>query len=395
MGNVGKITKYLYYYRKEEFIMEKKMKITTIILLTGALLGYEIGTGFASGQESMQFFSGYGYGGILTAIISFVIMYFTFVAYAYAGKTRQLNSLSEIFGFYAGNYLGKLFGVFAWFFVLGCLLFMTSGFGSLLNQQWGIPVYIGAAIGAIATVITSLLGMNGIVNIIGRIGPVSITFVFLIGIASAFIFFPMIPDGIELIKSGAVTVNRAATNWLTAGISFGGCCILIASAFVAELAREYRDFKFKQFKLILFLSALLIPGVGLLMGMNHLGNIAASSGADIPNLLLAERFVGGLGLAFAIIIVLEIYSTTCPLMWTVVTQFIKDEKSMKYRAACVILGVAVWVVACFVPYATLLGTIMTWSGYSGGIVFAVVVVRYFIIKSNDKKAAAIETTTPQ
>lgn len=370
--------------------MEKKMKITTIILATGALLGYEIGTGFASGQESMQFFSGYGYGGILTALISGFIMYYTFLAYAYAGNTRQLSSLSEIFNFYAGNILGKVFGVFAWVFVLGCFIFMTSGFGSLLNQQWGIPVNIGAAIGIIATIATSLLGMNGIINIIGRIGPVSITFVFTIGIVSAFHFFPMIPEGMELIESGAVTVNRAATNWLTAGISFGGCCVLIASAFVAGLAREYREFKFKNFKLVLLLSSILIPGVGLLMGMNHLGNIAASSQADIPNLLLASRYVSGLGLIFAIIIVLEIYSTTVPLMWTVVTQFIQDEKSMKYRVACIVLGVAVWVVASYIPYATLLGTIMTYSGYSGGIVFAVIVVRYFIIKSNDKKAGAIE-----
>jgi uncharacterized membrane protein YkvI len=365
--------------------MEKKFTFSEFFLLTGALLAYLIGSGFSSGQETVQYYSGYGYGGILVGLITFCIMYLSFIAYSYAGRMHGLQDLAEIYNFYAGKYPGKLFEVFAWLFVACCYVFMVSGFGSTLHQQWGIPVSVGSGIAVLLSVATAIFGLRGIVNVIGKIGPVIVLFTLVIGIISSFTFFPKISTGIEFIKSGAVHVTTAATNWFTAGLSFGGCSILLVSAFVAKLGSEYRNYDYKQFKLVLLIASLTIPGCSTLMGMNHLGNIVRSSQASIPNLALANRIFGAMGTLFAIIILLAIYSTICPLMWTAITQFVKDEQSLKYKAGCVGMGLFVWFIACNVPYETLLNYIMTYCGYSGGLIFAVCVIRYFMVKNADKK----------
>ena len=88
---------------------KKNMSWFTFFKLAGALLAFLIGSGFASGQETIQYFSGYGYMGIAVGIINFLMMYLTYVAYAYAGRTRGLANLNEVATFYAGKYAGKLF----------------------------------------------------------------------------------------------------------------------------------------------------------------------------------------------------------------------------------------------------------------------------------------------
>lgn len=130
--------------------------------------------------------------------------------------------------------------------------------------------------------------------------------------------------------------------------------------------------------------------VSFLMGLNHIGNIQAAVQASIPNLLLANNIFGGnagiiLSLLFAIIILAAIFSTICPMLWTCASMLAKDDKSKKYKLICVIAGICVYIITLFVPYETLLNYIMTYCGYSGCVVAVVCIVRYFIIKSRDKK----------
>ena len=46
----------------------------------------------------------------------------------------------------------------------------------------------------------------------------------------------------------------------------------------------------------------------------------------------------------------------------------------------------------FIPYATLVNIIMTYCGYTGGVVFAVITIRWIMVKIKDKKAA-VKTST--
>ena len=217
----------------------KKMRPGLLITFAGALLAYLIGSGTASGQESVQYFSSWGsVGGTITvAVVNFVVMFCCFMAYTYAGRhgTTDLASVCE---FYCGKVVGKIFTAFAWIFNACCFFFMISGFGNTLFQQWGLPLWIGYAIAIVLAVGTAVLGLQGIVNIIGKIGPVVVTFLFILGVISAFTYFPGISNGVELIRSGEVSVLQAGANPVLAGLSFGGCSILLVAAYMSSIGKE-------------------------------------------------------------------------------------------------------------------------------------------------------------
>lgn len=372
---------------------KEKMRIGLLASLAGALLAYLIGSGTASGQESMQYFTSWGsVGGTLTAmVINAVVMFCTFMAYTYAGR-HGTSDLAGVCEFYCGKVVGKLFTAFAWIFNTCCFFFMISGFGSTLNQQWGLPLWAGYLIAVALAVGTAVMGLQGIVNIIGKIGPVVVTFLFLLGVIAAFRFFPHIPDGIVLIKSGQVELLQAGANPVLAGLSFGGCSILLVAAYMASIGKKLAAYKKKYTIILCAIGALAITVTVGILGLCHLGNVEQSATAAIPNLLIANDIFGVassiLGPVFAIIILLSIYSTFCPMLWTCVSTIIKDEKSFKYKLTCILSGVGVFIVDLFIPYETLVNVIMTYCGYTGSVVFIVLTIRWIMVSRKDKLATA-------
>ena len=369
---------------------KEKMRIGLLASLAGALLAYLIGSGTASGQESMQYFTSWGsVGGTLTVmVINAVVMFCTFMAYTYAGR-HGTSDLAGVCEFYCGKVVGKLFTAFAWIFNTCCFFFMISGFGSTLNQQWGVPLWAGylIAVGPAGGTIYFLK-----VHIIGKIGPVVVTFLFLLGVIAAFRFFPHIPDGIVLIKSGQVELLQAGANPVLAGLSFGGCSILLVAAYMASIGKKLAAYKKKYTIILCAIGALAITVTVGILGLCHLGNVEQSATAAIPNLLIANDIFGVassiLGPVFAIIILLSIYSTFCPMLWTCVSTIIKDEKSFKYKLTCILSGVGVFIVDLFIPYETLVNVIMTYCGYTGSVVFIVLTIRWIMVSRKDKLATA-------
>lgn len=372
---------------------KEKMRIGLLASLAGALLAYLIGSGTASGQESMQYFTSWGsVGGTLTVmVINAVVMFCTFMAYTYAGR-HGTSDLAGVCEFYCGKVVGKLFTAFAWIFNTCCFFFMISGFDSTLNQQWGLPLWAGYLIAVALAVGTAVMGLQGIVNIIGKIGPVVVTFLFLLGVIAAFRFFPHIPDGIVLIKSGQVELLQAGANPVLAGLSFGGCSILLVAAYMASIGKKLAAYKKKYTIILCAIGALAITVTVGILGLCHLGNVEQSATAAIPNLLIANDIFGVassiLGPVFAIIILLSIYSTFCPMLWTCVSTIIKDEKSFKYKLTCILSGVGVFIVDLFIPYETLVNVIMTYCGYTGSVVFIVLTIRWIMVSRKDKLATA-------
>ena len=368
----------------------KKMSIAKQSVLVGALFAYLIGAGFATGQETVQFFASWGsvWASILIGIITFFMMYLSYSAYAYAGRTRGIDDVAGIFRFYAGPVGGKFFEIFAWTFNGCAYVFMVSGFGNVMHQQWGVPVAVGSAIAVIISAGTAAAGLNKMIEIIGKIGPALICFTLLIGVSSSFQYYPLVAEGNAAINSGEVQVTRAGANVVLSGLSYGGVCLLLVSALVGRMGSDLRDYDFKYTKIILCVTAFVIPFVNIVMGLNHIGNIKAATLAPIPNLLLANNLFGAIGGIYAVIVLVAIYSTMCPIIWTCVSMFIKDERSLKYQLSCVVAGIGVYFVALFISFQTLLNYIMTYCGYTGAVVCGVVVVRYYVIKAKDKGKSA-------
>ena len=77
--------------------MSEKVNVKTVISFAGAYVATVIGSGFATGQEIMQFFSFYGFAGIIGGIISMVLFSWMGASVMSKGKELQLKEPIKIY----------------------------------------------------------------------------------------------------------------------------------------------------------------------------------------------------------------------------------------------------------------------------------------------------------
>ena len=82
--------------------MKSKYNIKEIFKLAGTYISVCIGSGFATGQEIMQFFSAHGMISILSSTICMGIMAYCGASLLEIGNKRKLKSSNDIFTYLCG-----------------------------------------------------------------------------------------------------------------------------------------------------------------------------------------------------------------------------------------------------------------------------------------------------
>lgn len=365
--------------------MEKSVNWKQVFTFMGAVLAFAIGAGFATGQELLQYFSAYGWQSILVGIVFIIIFIYSNYCFAVAGKRGNFTKGSQVFEYYCGPYLGKFFDYFASLFCYMSFIVMIAGAASTLNEQYNVPLVVGGLIITALVSVTVIFGLNGIVNIISKIGPVLVVFALVIGIYALITTVSDVPKGIALIQSGEVAVTKASNNWLMAGASYGGFCLMWFAGFMADLGSKN---KMKELMLGQTFSGIFNIVACVLVGFALTASIEQTAGASIPNLVLASNIWPPIASIYAIIIFAAIFSTACPLLWTGVVRF-STEGTNKFKILTIVAAIVGLIIALAVPYGKLLNYIYVINGYGGFVLFAIMVVRdiqYRVKHSGQKKA---------
>ena len=200
--------------------------LNKIITLSGAFLAFLIGSGVATGQELMQYYTPYGFKVVGTAITIAVILIVANFGFAYAGKKGNITKGSDVFEYYCGPIAGKAFDIFTVFFCYMSYVVMVSGAASTLEQQYSFPLIVGAVLIVVLVGVTVAFGLNSIVEVIGKIGPTLVALIFIMASISLIMNAGNIPTNIESINNGTLQVTKAGANWFLSGLSNGGFCLL-------------------------------------------------------------------------------------------------------------------------------------------------------------------------
>lgn len=358
-------------------------RFINIITLSGALLALLIGSGLATGQEVMQYYSPYGFKAFGTALVISVILITANFGFAYAGKNGNIEKGSQVFNFYFGSFAGKALDLFTVFFCYMSYVVMVAGAASTMEEQYGIPLFIGAIL-IVAIVGTSVaFGLDSIVSIIGKVGPSLVILIFTMTSISLFMNYSNIAANIEAINSGAIEVTKASKNWLLSGVSYGGFCILWLASFTTSLGIKEN---FKDLMISNVLSSIILVGANLIIGFAILSRIDLVSSLQIPNLFLAAEIWEPLAYAFGILIFAAIFTSATPLLWTASVRF-ADEGTMKFKVLTAILAVIGLLIALYIPFNILMNYIYVINGYLGFIVLIGMLIRLSMIIYKDKKAS--------
>ncbi|MDO5684387.1 MAG: hypothetical protein Q4G46_16370, partial [Propionibacteriaceae bacterium] len=296
----------------------------TVVTFIGAMVAYLIGSGFATGQESMQYFSVHGAGGAAGALIITLILYCYFSAVALRdGRNLRLKSANRIFDYYCGKHIGGFFAIFAPAFFFCMYAVMLSGAGAALNEHLGWNRQVGIFAMAIAALATVTLGLNGLVAIVSRLGPIIVALALIVGAAG----IAMNPQGIAESADvlPAIEVLKAAPNWAVSGFIFPALGILMLVPFLAGIGRNAKNDTEAAVSgvagAIAFVAAVAIVAFGLL------ANIGDVYDKQIPMLWVAQQMFAGSGVIFTVVLFAGIYTTAVPLLWVAINRVEPEDTS--------------------------------------------------------------------
>ena len=332
----------------------KTSKNDTSFTLAGATLAYLVGSGFASGQELMQYFVPYGMKAPLVALLLALILIIANTGFIYISRRYE----GDIFVNICGHTLGWIFRAAVGVFAFLSYSVMLAGAGSAVYQQYGLPLWSGVAAMTLLTGLTVSRGLNKLIAVISRIGPTLALFILIIGVYTLIHWGQNIPVNSRMLTEGGIRLMTAAPNWWIAGLNNGGANMLILTRFMAELGRTKDKRK-------------LLPGqamgigiyaaASLLMSLALLSVLPFVAGAQVPNLLLAKSISPALAGGFGMIIFASVYTTACPLLWTA-----SGGVERKHGVRIVWLIAAFGsLLAFFIPFSTLVNIVYRLQGFFG------------------------------
>ncbi|MDO4870075.1 MAG: hypothetical protein Q4A65_07340 [Bacillota bacterium] len=347
--------------------MTDKPDIQTVIRIAGAYVAWVMGSGFATGQEILQFFTSYGYRSfplIAMNLIGFLIIGPMILE---AGRMHRDIEGHSHFQYFCGRKLGVFYDWFLPASMFAGMVILISGSGATLEEYYGVNHFVGALIMAAAALTAYIVGFQRFVRVVSFIGPTIIAFTLFVGIVTIVRDF----DGLAVVNDYPQQMEAKQPvpwAWLSGllYISYnlsGGSKYYTALGGTAGKARE--AFWGAIVGTIALMAAILLMNSAML---TDIGNTAVQ---QVPTLYLTKKISYSLGAVFSIILIMGIFSSCSAMLWTVSERFVKQGSRKSYIfAAC--LCVAAFLLG-LLPFAELVGKIYTVLGYIG-LIFAACVI---------------------
>ncbi|MGO2633708.1 MAG: YkvI family membrane protein [Galactobacter sp.] len=312
-----------------------------------------------------------------------VLITYVCVEFITTGRREKFAKPSDVFSYYCGKYIGKFFDYFSILFVFLSFTVMVSGAGAVFEEHYALSKYIGGIAFAAVVGLTAWFGLNRLVDIIGKVGPVIAIIAILLGLAAIFRNPSGLGEGHNLALS--LDITTASSNWFLAGLSYVGFCMLWLAAFLAALGATSRS---KKDAIIgattggmFFSLSCIVVGLGLL------ATIETVFDSQIPMLVIAKDLSPVIAAGISAMILAGIYTTGVPLLWTVSQRFWTDgTRGFKYgTVALAALGT---VVGLILPFDEMVNLVYVINGYVG-----IVLLVFMLYKTVTRTVAAKRQTT--
>ncbi|WP_267208656.1 MULTISPECIES: hypothetical protein [Corynebacterium] len=354
-----------------------------------AFIGVVVGAGFASGQEAMQYFSAFGTDGIYGAILGSVLMLIAGVSILQLGSYFQANEHMEVLGNISSKVMSWILDIatITTLFSIGFVMF--AGAGSNLNQQFGIPVWIGAVLMLVLVLGVGMLDVDKVTAAIGSLTPFLLAFV-IFGCS-----YTLITTDIDWhsINMSAEQVNTTLPNWWMAALNYTGLNVMCVVSMALVIGGNYLDTRAAGL-------GGFIGGMGYLVMLMLLATalmvkIDTVSGEDMPMLTLINDINPILGTIMALVVFGMIFATAMGMFYALgkrLSRGREDKYPIIFSVTCLV-GFAL----SFVGFKTLVAYVYPVLGYIGILLIVVVAAAWLrgaqkLRKEGNRRRRALELT---
>lgn len=341
--------------------------------VAGTFIGTIIGAGFASGQETLQFFTAFGayaWPGLALATLLFVA---TAVRLLSLGRETNASSHRAVLEHMFGPRIGAVFDGLLALVLLALAASMASGAGSAMAEQFGQPRWTGSLLILGVSLLAVLGGLRSVVTAIASMVPVLIAGTVLIGVYSLSSGWPTSELGLRQgFRTGLETALRwagdaelaAAPWWWAAAILYVAYNILLAVPVMATLGAAAPGRRTR------FVGGLLGGvGLGFAAVAIHLAIAARmpqAAALDIPMLAVAQSMPRWVGLVYSFTLFIEIFTTAVAMLFGFATR-LAEIRPQWFQPAALFAAVVAFV-GGQLSFAEIVGKVYPAIGVMGLIV---------------------------
>lgn len=327
--------------------------------IAGGFIAWMIGSGFATGQEILQFFTNYGYWSYGVVLINFIGFFILGQSILETGYLHRKDPNFNAFEFYCGKSLGKIYSSLVFLTLLLLIPILISGAGATLEEYFALNKLFGSAIMALMIFFSYLIGFQKLLKLVSFIGPLIIIFSLFIGSMTLLKDYPnfsSIQKFLPLLEKSQVSFSWPISAVLYLSLSF--LCGTVYYTALGQTASSQNTARKGAFlgTFALILSIVIINTAILL----NLGNTASLA---IPVLFLAKKLSTILAGIFSIVLLFGIFSSSSAMMWSVCSHFKKGGKRGNRLFAFAVILFSFLI--SLLPFRDLVGVFYPLIGYVG------------------------------
>lgn len=322
-----------------------------------AFIGIIVGAGFASGQEVLRYFTSFGHMGIVAIFVSMVLFAYLGMTLMKIGSRLQTVSHREAIYTISGKSLGIMIDYIIIFTLFGVGVVMVAGAGSILNQQFSMPTFIGSLLMTLIIIIVSILNVDRVIMAISSVTPFLMITLVMICIYS---LFTMDTSFLQL-NIIAKTIDTSLPNWFISAINYVSFNIAVGAGMSLVMGGREKDERIAS--LGGFLGGL---GIGLLILVAHLAIFAKVDLVyeyEMPLLKIVDDLSPFLGGLMTMILFGMIFNTAISMFYAFVARFVEQD-TKRFNVIIIVVCILSFILS-FVGFTNLVTQFYPIIGYLG------------------------------
>ncbi|WBM40160.1 hypothetical protein [Alcaligenes faecalis] len=346
--------------------------IKNILGIAMAFVGVVVGAGFASGQEILQFFSSFGYWGLLGGVVSGLCFTILGMAVGELSQVSVSHSFKEGLYLICGPRLGVVVDIMITFFMYAIAVVMFAGGGSLMEQQWGVPAQYGSIAVMLITVLIVFLRVDRVMAFIGSVTPFLVLMMIFLCIYS----WNTRDLSLEELDVIAHTKPQGAGHWLVGSLLYVSYNMVVGAPFLMIAGAQATSRR--NALLGGLVGGLLLGFLIVLISAGVFGRIDTIGSAALPMLMLATEQSKLLGTIMSVVIFAMILTTSVGVLYSFSAR-IFTPNTRKFNIGTAIAGV-LGLVGAKIGFINLVGTVYPFFGYLGFVLMAWILIAWFRLR---------------
>lgn len=369
----------------------KNVRIGFIFSMVGGMIAYYIGASTGTGQEFFQTYSSHGIQGVIGVVIQHILLATLALVVILTCKKHEIKDPKGMFVWFLGKPVGTAIYYYTVAFVFCTMIQLLSGTGSLLNQYYGWPYYVGAVSLAALCIISVVFGFKKVIDIISKIAPLillAMAVVFIVGLIDA---QDGLQKGTELaLDPSTEGVMRTSDSWLGATVLHHTYLILFVIPYYVSCYLLDPKASKRETVTWVVISYIILMAVVIMMVLAQIANMSVVAGTPAPNLAIATATAPVLAAVLTAMIVAASFTTTAPIA-VICAEYFGEEGTKRYKVIGTVIVLAALGISFLGSYQQIINILVSVSGRVGIGVYAFAVV-YRIYKkfTEPKEVKAIQ-----